>query len=137
MKKSLFLLISICSLRLLSACGGGGTTPPPAVATHFSVTAPATVSGGSNFDITITALDAANNLATGYSGTVHFSSSDAHALLPNSLSSRLVDGTGTFTVALESAGKQTITAFDLANSTITGVTGSITVALVATRLGVY
>jgi hypothetical protein len=39
-KESLLLLISICSLCHLSACGGGGITPPPGVATHFSVAPP-------------------------------------------------------------------------------------------------
>ena len=140
-KPSVLLLTLISSLCLLNACGGGGSSSGGGggnlAATHFSVTAPATASGGSNFNITVTALDAANNLATGYSGTVHFSSSDAQALLPNSSSSELVDGTGTFTVALQSAGKQTITVTDQSNPTITGVTGSITVALVATSLGVY
>ena len=143
MKPTVLLLTLISSLCLLNACGGGassgggGSSSGGLAATHFSVTAPATASGGSNFDITVTALDAANNLATGYSGTVYFSSSDAQALLPNSVSAKLVEGTGTFTVALESAGKQTITVTDQSNSTITGVTGSITVALVATRLGVF
>jgi hypothetical protein len=39
MKKSLWVLISICSLGLLNACGGGGASTPPVVVT----VAPATV----------------------------------------------------------------------------------------------
>ena len=38
-------------------------------------------SGGS-FSATVTALDASNNTVTGYSGTVHFSSTDLQATLP-------------------------------------------------------
>jgi Galactose oxidase, central domain len=138
-KPSVLLLTLISSVYLLNACGGGGSSSGGGgdlAATHFSVTAPATVSAGSDFSLTVTALDAANNVATDYSGKVTFTSSDGHAALPSSLPT-LVGGTGTFTVALSSVGKQTITATDLANSTITGVTGSITVAIVATRFNVY
>src|SRR5947209_19281269 len=48
----------------------------PEVATHFSVAAPANTTAGSSFSITVTALDAFNNTATGYTGTLHFMSSD-------------------------------------------------------------
>jgi len=128
MKKSLFLLISICSLRLLSACGGGAITPPPA-ATHFSVTAPATASVGSSFNLTVTALDAANNEVSGYSGTVSLSSTDGRALLP--ANSTLAGGTGTISVTLETPGNQTISATDMTKTTITGVTNTISVLVAA------
>jgi hypothetical protein len=42
-------------------------TPP--VATHFSVTGPSSATAGAAFTITVTALDANNNTATGYGGT--------------------------------------------------------------------
>ena len=137
MKLSVLLLTLISSMYLLNACGGGASSGGGGgnlVATHFSLTAPATATGGSTFSFTVTALDAANNLATGYAGTVTFTSTDGHALLPGT--STLVDGTGTFTATLESAGNQTIAATDLSRSTITGVTNSITVATVAARLAV-
>ncbi len=53
-----------------------------AAATHFSVTAPGTATAGSAFNITVTALDASNAVVTGYTGTVHFTSSDGQAVLP-------------------------------------------------------
>jgi hypothetical protein len=70
MKKSLLLLISICSLCLLEGCGGSSSTPPPPlVATHLYVTAPATAFAGSSFNLTVIALDAASNEVSSYSGT--------------------------------------------------------------------
>src|SRR5271165_6351611 len=124
MKKSLLFLILIC-FCLLNACGGGGASNGGHLATHFSVTAPATVSAGTNFSLTVTALDAANNVATGYSGIVTFTSTDGQFPLVGS--QMLTGGTGTFTLSLRSAGTQTITATDFAKPTITGTTGSITV----------
>jgi hypothetical protein len=77
MKKSALFLISLCSLSLLDACGGGGSSSGGGGNdTHFSLTAPATVSAGTNFSLTVTALDAMNNVATGYSGIVIFTSTD-------------------------------------------------------------
>jgi hypothetical protein len=54
----------------------------PGAASHFSVTAPTAASAGLQFFFTVTAFDAYNNIATNYSGTVHFSSSDGQAVLP-------------------------------------------------------
>ena len=52
------------------------TVDVAAAATHFSVSGPGTATAGNAFTITVTALDAFNNMATGYTGTVHFTSSD-------------------------------------------------------------
>jgi hypothetical protein len=98
-------------------------------ATHFSVTAPAKASVGSAFDITVTALDAANNVATGYSGTVHFTSTDGHADLPGN--STLANGIATLPVGLKTVGAQTITATDMVSASITGASNSINVRAAA------
>jgi hypothetical protein len=90
----------------------------PAAATHFALSAPASVAGGAAFSFTVTALDPFNNVATGYAGTVHFTSSDAHAILP--ADSTLMNGVGTFSATLKTAGNQTLTASDIVNSAITG-----------------
>jgi Galactose oxidase, central domain len=124
MKKSLVFLISVCGLCLLSACGGGSTPPPPA--THFSLTAPGTATAGTAFSITVTALDASNNVATSYSGIVHYTSSDAQATLP--ANSTLTNGVGNLSVTLKTAGDQTITATDTTTSAITGSSSSIVVS---------
>src|SRR5205085_2119088 len=55
-------------------------TPGPA--THFTVTAPASSTAGNSFSVTVTALDANNNTATGYTGTVAFSGGGTGATLP-------------------------------------------------------
>jgi len=96
MKASVLLLTLVSSVCLLNACGGSSASSGGArntVATHFSVTAPATATGGSSFSFTVTALDAANNVATRYSGTVRFTSTDSQAVLP--VNSTLTGGTGT------------------------------------------
>ena len=124
MKKSLSLLISAWSFCLLNGCGSGSSTPPPVVATHFSVT-PSTPTpvGGTAFSITVTALGAAGQTVTSYSGMVHFTSSDNQAALP--ADSNLSNGTGTFSVTLKTAGAQTITVTDAAS--LTGTSSAITV----------
>jgi hypothetical protein len=132
MKKSLLLLIWICSFCVLSACGGGGNTLPPLAATHFSVTTTASASAGATFNFTVAALAASGQAATSYSGTVHFTSTDGKAVLP--ANSTLVNGTGTFSVTLKTVGSQSITATDTATVSISGVSSPINVsAAVATH----
>jgi hypothetical protein len=53
-----------------------------AAATHFTVTAPASATAGSALNVTVTAVDTYGNVAAGYTGTVHFTSSDGAAVLP-------------------------------------------------------
>ena len=104
-----------------------------ASATHFAVAAPASATAGSAFSSTVTALDQFNNTATGYSGTVHFTSSDGQAVLP--ANSTLTNGTDTFSDTLKTAGTQTVTATDTITASITGTSASINVnASAATHL---
>ena len=58
-----------------------GITVNPAAASHLGVGAPATSIAGNPFNVTLTALDAYNNTAIGYTGTIHFTSSDPKAAL--------------------------------------------------------
>src|SRR6266566_3792263 len=97
-----------------------------ATATHFTLAAPASATSGVAFSFTVTAQDQFNNPATGYSGTVHFSSSDGAATLP--VDSTLSSGTGTFSATLKTAGSQTLTATDTVTASITGTSGAITVS---------
>jgi hypothetical protein len=103
-------------------------TVSAAAATHFLLLAPPSSTAGTSFDATLTALDAFNNVATSYMGTVHFSSSDPLASLPGDTT--LANGTGTFTVTLKTAGTQWITATDTATS-ITGTQAGIVVSAAA------
>jgi hypothetical protein len=65
---------------------------------------------GSDVAFRVDILDAFANLATGYTGTVTFTSSDASATLPPP--SALAQGTGNFAAVLPTAGDQTIRATD-------------------------
>ena len=100
--------------------GSANVSVSSAAATHFTLTAPASVNAGTSLQLIVTALDGANNTATGYSGTVHFTSSDAAAVLP--ANATLTNGTGSFSASLNTAGAQTITATDTVTPSITGST---------------
>jgi hypothetical protein len=97
---------------------------------HFSVAPPATATAGSAISFTVTALDATNNTVGSYAGTVHFTSSDAQAVLP--ADSTLTSGSGAFSATFKTAGNQTLTATDNAVSSITGTsTGTVVSAAAA------
>jgi uncharacterized protein (TIGR03437 family) len=100
-------------------------TVNPGAATHFVVTAPTPHTAGTAFNITVTALDQVGNTATGYAGTLHFTSTDGLATLP--ADSTLTNGVGTFSVTLKTAGNQSITATDTVTSSITGTSNTITI----------
>src|SRR5581483_4011178 len=68
----------------------------------------------------VEALDKFDNLATGYSGTIHFTSSDGQAVPP--ANATLTNGTASFTVTFKTVGSQTLVATDTAVSTIAGST---------------
>ena len=128
MKRSASILLLASSVSLFVACGGGGGNPGGG-ATHFSVSGPANIPSGTPFKFTVTALDAANNSVAGYSGTVHFASSDPHAQLPKD--STLVSGTGGFSATLTTAGNQTITATAATASSVAGSSNAINVGALA------
>jgi hypothetical protein len=108
-----------------------GIVVNPAAARTFVVTAaPASITAGEGTTLTVTAYDAYGNVATGYGGTVHLTSSDGQAVLP--ADAPLSNGTGTFSVTLYTAGSQTVTATDSANSSLTGST-TVTVTPAAAR----
>jgi hypothetical protein len=99
-----------------------GIAVNPAAATQFAVRAPAGSTAGSAFSVTLTALDPFNNSATGYTGAVHFTSSDGQVVLPANYAFTAADaGVHAFTgVILKTAGSQTVTATDTLTSSITG-----------------
>jgi sugar lactone lactonase YvrE len=118
----------------------GGLTGPSHIAlqielapgNRFQITAASTAVSGTPFDVSITALDANGNIDTNYQGTVTFTSSDAYpGLLPADYTFTSADqGTHTFSggVTLYTAGTQSLTVQDTADSSITG---SFTVGVVA------
>jgi predicted outer membrane repeat protein len=98
----------------------------PAAAAFFVLNAPAAVTAGAPFTFTVTARDAFNNTATGYSGVVHFTSSDGQATLP--ADSPLTNGAGSFRATLRTQGSQTLTATDTGNPSLAGTQTGIVVS---------
>jgi predicted outer membrane repeat protein len=95
-------------------------------ATHLALTAPASVTAGVSFSLTVTALDAYGRVATGYAGTVRFGSSDATAILPANYTFTATGGVAVVSVILRKRGKQTVTVTDTLDASITG---SVTVTV--------
>ncbi len=120
-----------------SITGSATVSVTPGAAAFFAITSPAdggTVAGNA-FDITVRAYDAYGNAATGYRGTVTFSSGDPYgASLPNNYTFNALDnGTHIFRglTALYTAGTWDVTATDVSS----GIAGSdyigVTAALAA------
>ncbi|MGD0863824.1 MAG: cell wall-binding repeat-containing protein, partial [Candidatus Limnocylindrales bacterium] len=86
---------------------------------------PSPTVAGVAHNLTVTAKDTYGNTATGYTGTIHFTSSDGAAVLP--ANGTLTAGTGTFSVTLRTSGTRTVTATDTVNSLITGAQSAIVV----------
>jgi hypothetical protein len=81
---------------------------------HLALNAPTIATAGTPFSITVRAEDAYGNTASGYTGTVSFSSSDPNAFLPsayqftaNDFGAKTLGG-----LILRAAGTQTITVSD-------------------------
>jgi hypothetical protein len=103
-------------------------------ASTLVLSAPSSATAGSAFSVTLTAQDAYGNTATGYTGTVHFTSTDGQAALPGNYTFTATDaGTHAVSVTLGSAGAQTITATDIATGTLTATTASINVGAGSAR----
>ena len=109
--------------------GSKTVTVTPAAATHFKVSVavnPWPV--GSSHSVTVTALDSYGNVATGYRGTIHFTTSDTKATVPADYAFTAADaGVHTFPTTIspkltfKTAGSQWIRATDKKTSSITGV----------------
>lgn len=120
-----------CSLRpIQTICGPlptgtqSGIVVTSSVPTHYSVTGiPSPSTAGAPASVTVTALDGSGSVVSSYTGTVHFSSTDAQATLPSNYTFVSGDaGSHTFTnaVTVKTAGTQSVTATDTVTSTITG-----------------
>jgi alpha-tubulin suppressor-like RCC1 family protein len=114
-----------------------GTSSPitvnPTTATKLAVSATSPETAGSPFSVTVTAQDTYGNTATGYTGTVKFTTTDTGTGVTLPANYGFIAGNaGVHTFAsgatLVTAGPQTITATDTAHATITGTSNTITVA---------
>ncbi|MDP9192749.1 MAG: hypothetical protein M3P06_13695 [Acidobacteriota bacterium] len=90
-------------------------------ATTFSVGISTSINAGDEFAISVAARDPWGNIADGYTGTAHFTSSDGIATLPGNYTFLPGDhGAQNFNVTLRKSGLQSVTATDTVNSSITG-----------------
>ena len=110
-------------------------SPPPvdigafdaAAVFGFRLIAPAEVAAGEPFPLTVVAVDAAGHLASTYTGTVHFSSTDFDAGLPDDYRFAPGDaGVATFLVTLQTPGSQQVQVNDI---NTTRFQGSATVSV--------
>ena len=88
---------------------------------------------GTAGNVSVTAKDTYGNTATGYTGTIHFTSADGAAVLPSGYTFVGGDnGVHAFTggVTFNTVGTQNIIATDTVTGTITGIQSGITVNLV-------
>jgi hypothetical protein len=117
------IMVSDATHRLSST---GPVSVSAAQLSQLSVTSlPTSISAGTAFNITVSGADAFNNVVASYTGTVHITSKDSQAVLPSDM--KLQNGTGNFSVTLKTAGLQTITATDTANSSLAGMSAGVTV----------
>jgi hypothetical protein len=103
-------------------------TPLPPSPSFAVAGYPSPTTAGVAHTFTVTALNADGTVNTGYTGTVHFTSSDPQAVLPADYTFTAADqGMHTFTVPLKTAGSRSITAFDTATGSIAGTESGIVV----------
>jgi len=115
-----------------------GITVTPAAASQLQISGfPASVTAGTAYGLTVTALDPFGNIATSYRGTVAFTSSDNASALPANYPFTSADaGAHAFTATLNTAGTQSITATDTVNAGITGTESGINVVAVQPTAGI-
>jgi hypothetical protein len=105
-------------------------TIAPAGAASFALAYSGTVTHGNAFALTVTARDGYGNVATGYTGTIKFKSSDGAAILPTNYTFTTGpgndNGIAVFAFTLMAAGTPSVTVTDTSTATITG---SVTVAV--------
>ena len=132
------ITVTDTSNNLISGTSNGINVNPNIATQFYTFLFSNSVVAGQTFYVEVAALDAYGNLATGYTGTVHFTSTDWQAVLPSdsTLGYALINGqqipflpgAGIFQVTLDTSGSQTITVTDTADSSITGTSNPITVA---------
>jgi hypothetical protein len=107
-------------------------------ATQLTVTAPATVAGGTTFNATVTARRADGSVATGYTGTIAFSSIFEGTVPANYTYTPADAGSHTFTFQINRAGehaisvREAVTLSTMSAFAIVKVTGTTSLVLTST-----
>lgn len=120
--------ITVTDSATSTITGSASVTVTPAAASSYSLSGlPSSTTAGTALTFTVTVLDPYGNVATGYTGMVHFTSSDAQAALPANYTFTAANaGAHSFSATLNTAGTDTITATDTATSSLTA-SASVTV----------
>jgi Concanavalin A-like lectin/glucanases superfamily len=120
-------IAAIDTVASLISGQSGAIVVVPGPATSLTVVSPNFETAGVAGPITVTAKDAAGNVATNYSGTVHYTSSLPTGLPADHTFTSGDAGTFTTTALFETAGFEMITVTDTVNATLTGTTSNIIV----------
>jgi len=127
-----FRFLGAAALCWMVACSGNNQ--PGAAATCVVAQAPSTSVAGASVGLLVVLKDASGKVATGYTGTMKLTSTDARASLPANATFGASDaGSHTFAAALLTTGAQTLTATDVANPAIQ-CTAAVTVTPGAPKL---
>ena len=103
-------------LLIVAACTTSEAPPGPAVRLEVAGLASPMPAGVAAF--TVTAKDASDHTATGYTGTVHFKATDSAAVLPPDYTFVGADaGTHTFKLTFETLGSQVVTGLRFVQTT--------------------
>lgn len=109
--------------------GTAGVIVSPAATSQFVFTSfPGNVTAGAAVNLTATAEDPYGNVTPAYTGTVHFASSDAQAVLPiDTYISSGNKGKVSFTATFGTAGPQSLNVADLYNGAVAAAQANLTV----------
>jgi hypothetical protein len=114
-------LLGVADQRGVVRSGGVNIGAYQASASALALSAPATVTAGTAFSITVRAVDPLGQTAVGYAGAVHFTASNG--AMANYTFSAADGGQHTFSnLPLRQAGMLTVTGTDTAAASITGST---------------
>ena len=136
--------VSVTDTGNSAVSGNAAVTVSGGTATQLTITAPSTAAKSTAFTITVKALDAYGNIATGYVGDVHFTKTDNvggtvapadYTFLSGDHGVKIFTGGTTTGVTLVTSGSQTITATDATTGTITGSTALVVTD--ATHFSIY
>ena len=119
-------ILTALDVGMTATSGSTSVTVAGGAATHFAVSTPAMAIPHVAAVLTVVALDAFNNTAAAYGGSVHFTGGGTGATLP--ANQTMASGVGTFSATLVAVGTQTVTASDSVTATIAGHSAGITVA---------
>jgi hypothetical protein len=107
------------------AFASADVTVTPAAVSTFVILGPIETASGATNNFLVAAEDSYGNIATSYTGTVHFTSSDATAALPTNYTFTTADGgVHSFDVTLKAVGPQILIVTD---THVPGITGQAAV----------